>query len=514
MTDSPAADARHLPDEAATAMLGRELALILGPGDVVCLEGGLGAGKTALARAIIRSLSGNPELDVPSPTFAIAQVYEDGPVPVAHFDLYRITSAVEAEEAGFGEALERSVTLVEWPERAGPLPPDRLRIALTIDGGGRTAAIEATGSLSRRFARLLARRRFLETHGWGDARREAIPGDASPRRYERLTAIDGRRALLMDMPAQADGPPVRDGLSYSRIAHLAEDASAVVAVNGELKRQGFSAPEVFAFDIAAGLALIEDFGALSFNAMIRAGRDLSEPFAAAVELLAAMAARDWPARAPAPGHRDHAVARYDLDALLIEAELLIDWFAPAFGPELSQRDREGYRAAWAQALGLVTQPPHPVWVLRDFHVDNLFWLPERDGVARVGLIDTQDCVLGHPAYDLVSMLQDARVDISNATACDYLDLYCELRRAADGGFEAAPFRAAYAVLGAQRAAKILGIFVRLARRDGKPAYLRHLPRVARLLKLNLVHPGLAGVRAWFDGVLPADRIVALADRHA
>jgi hypothetical protein len=513
MTDSTVTDTRYLPDEAATAALGRELSLMLGPGDLVCLEGGLGAGKTTLARAIVRALTGKPELEVPSPTFAIAQVYEDGTVPVAHFDLYRLNTAEEAEEAGLGEAQGRFVTLVEWPERAGPLPPDRLHIGLTIEDGGRRAVILASGSLARRLKRLMTRRRFLEAHGWGHAHRDAIPGDASTRRYERLTDAGGRRALLMDMPAQADGPPVRNGLPYSRIAHLAEDASAVVAVNGELRRRGYSAPEVLAFDVAAGLVLVEDFGPQSFNAMIRAGQDLSEPFTAAVELLSAMAAQDWPSHAPVPGHADHPVAAYDPDALLIEAELLIDWFLPAFGPAVSERDRESYRAAWADALRTVSQPPRPVWVLRDFHVDNLFWLPDRDGVARVGLIDTQDCVLGHPAYDLVSMLQDARVDIASATASDCLDLYCELRRTAEAGFDAADFRAAYAVLGAQRAAKILGIFVRLSRRDGKHGYLRHLPRVARSLKFNLTHPALAAVRAWFEGVMPVDRIVSAADQH-
>lgn len=514
MNDSTPAAIRHLPDEAATEALGRELSLILAPGDLVCLEGGLGAGKTTLARALIRALTGKPGLDVPSPTFAIAQVYEDGPFPVAHFDFYRIDTAAEAEEAGFGEALDRSVTLVEWPERAGALPPDRVHIALSIDGDGRTATLRAAGACSARFARLMARRAFLEAHAWGSARRNAIPGDASPRRYERLRGPGGHAALLMDMPAQADGPPVRHGLPYSRIAHLAEDSSAVVAVNRELKRRGFSAPEVLAFDIEAGLVLLEDFGTQSFNAMLRAGCDLTEPFTAAVELLATMAAQEWPSSAPAPGRRDHPIAPYDLDALLIEAELLIDWFVPAFGPELSQRDRNGYRTAWAAELRQVASPPHPVWVLRDFHVDNLFWLPERDRLARVGLIDTQDCVLGHSAYDLVSMLQDARVDIAEATASDYLDLYCKLRRTHEPDFDDQRFRAAYAILGAQRAAKILGIFVRLSRRDGKPAYLRHLPRVARLFRANLCHPALSDVRAWFEGVFPPDRVVAIADNHA
>jgi aminoglycoside/choline kinase family phosphotransferase len=287
-----------------------------------------------------------------------------------------------------------------------------------------------------------------------------------------------------------------------------------VAVNGELKRRGYSAPAVLAFDISRGLVLIEDFGPQSFNAMIRARLDLAEPFATAVELLADMAGHDWPARAPVPGCLDHHIAPYDMNALLIEAELFTDWFLPVFGESLAGSARDEYRAAWREALGSVATPVRPVWVLRDFHVDNLFWLPDRNGVARVGLIDTQDCVLGHPAYDLVSMLQDARVDIAEATAADYLDLYCALRNASDRSFDETGFRTGFAVLGAQRAAKILGIFTRLSRRDGKHDYLRHLPRVARLLRANLAHPGLAPVRAWFDRVMPVDAVVSAASRQA
>lgn len=303
----------------------------------------------------------------------------------------------------------------------------------------------------------------------------------------------------MDMPARPDGPPVRNGLPYSRIAHLAEDASAVVAVNQELKRRGYAAPEVMAFDLSQGFVLIEDFGTTSFNALVRARADLSEPFAAATSLLAAMATETWPSSAPVPGHAAHAVPPYDLEALLIEAELLVDWFAPAYlDRALPDTTVTDYRTAWTAVLETVATPDRPVWTLRDFHVDNLFWLPDREGHARVGLIDTQDCVRGHPAYDLVSMLQDARVDIAADTESDFLAIYCEERRVADPSFDEDEFRSSYAILGAQRAAKILGIFTRLSKRDGKHGYLRHLSRVARLFAKNLSHPALAPVKAWFD----------------
>ena len=159
-----------------------------------------------------------------------------------------------------------------------------------------------------------------------------------------------------------------------------------------------------------------------------------------------------------------------------------------------------FRAIWKALLPLTRKAP-PVWVLRDFHSPNLLWLPARSGIARVGLIDTQDCVMGDPAYDLVSLLQDARVDVDEGTMRELFDLYCQLR-ADDRGFDRASFAASFAVLGAQRATKILGIFSRLSMRDGKHGYLAHIPRVSRYLEMNLEHGALAPLRAWFDRHLP------------
>jgi aminoglycoside/choline kinase family phosphotransferase len=145
-----------------------------------------------------------------------------------------------------------------------------------------------------------------------------------------------------------------------------------------------------------------------------------------------------------------------------------------------------------------------VWALRDYHSPNLLWLPERAGLKRVGIIDTQDCLMGHPAYDLASMLQDARVDVDAAVAGDLHEHYCRLR-ASDPHFDRQAFEAAFAVLGAQRATKILGIFARLSKRDGKHGYLRHVPRVSRYLERNLAHPELKALKAWFDRHLPAQQ---------
>ncbi len=504
---------RHLRDEAATVRLGAELALMLALGDCVCLAGDLGAGKTTLARAIIQSLSpADVRPEVPSPTFTLVQTYDDTRIPVGHYDCYRLKDADEIIETGFEEDLDQRLILIEWPERIAPyLPADRLTIDLAIEGEGRRATLSATGALGQRLARFEAISGLLERSGWGSAKRAFLMGDASTRRYERLARPRGETCLLMDMPARADGPPVRDGKSYSQLVHLAENCRSVIAVNGELLRRGYSAPGILASDADAGLVLIEDLGDRVYGRLIADKEDISEPMLAATMLLADMAARSWPNEVPLPGGGSHRLMPYDSEALLTEANLLVDWFWPLVTGQPAEADiAADYAEAWRAVLPSA-MPQAPVWVLRDFHSPNLIWLPEREGLARVGLIDTQDAVLGHPAYDLVSLLHDARVDMPEDAMVDYFDYYCALRASNDDHFEPDTFAAAFAVLGAQRASKILGIFARLSRRDGKHGYLRHLSRVSGHLELSLAHAALGTVAGWFAANLPrAARDIAIA----
>jgi N-acetylmuramate 1-kinase len=321
-------------------------------------------------------------------------------------------------------------------------------------------------------------------------------GDASARRYERIEA-PASMMLLMDMPSRPDGPVVRSGKSYSAIAHLAEGISAVVAVNDYLFGLDYSAPAIYDVDIKQGLALIEPLGSNVFGKMIARGDDMGEPMKAAVEVLADMAVRDWPTTVPVRGSSSYKLASYDLDAMLIEVDLLPSWFWPLHKKSEPGEDvKTEFSTIWQSLLADII-PNKPVWTLRDYHSPNLLWMPERKGLRRVGLIDTQDCVLGHPAYDLVSMLQDARVDIDFKWADELYDYYCGLR-SATGRFEARDFSRAFAILGAQRATKILGIFARLSKRDGKHIYLNHIPRVSRYLKRNLAHPDLAILKNWYD----------------
>lgn len=497
----PAIWTLRLEDETLTARLAADLATILVPGDTVTLSGGLGAGKTTFARALIRALCGAPDLEVPSPTFTLVQTYDGLACPVVHADLYRLSGPEDLYELGFEEITQGAITLIEWPDRAGHLlPADRLDVALRLgpleQAAIRIATLNGYGRFAARLLRMRNTHRLLAGAGWLDARREHMQGDASTRAYERLVRADGATAILMIAPRRPDGPPIRRGKSYSTIAKLAESVDAFVAMANGLRARGFSAPEILAQDLEAGLLLTEDLGregVLDAN-----GRPVPERWLATAEALAALHAGEMAGVLPVAPGIDHTLPPYDLEALLIEVELMPDWYLPHAAPGLlSGSARSEFVALWSQTLEEVVAASN-VWVMRDVHSPNLIWLPNRSGHARVGLIDFQDAVIGHAAYDLVSLGQDARVDVPQELELHALGQYARGRRAADPGFDMAGFARAYAILGAQRATKILGIFARLDRRDGKPAYLRHLPRVEAYLRRNLDHPSLSALKAWYQ----------------
>ena len=494
-----------LADEQATRRLMQDIAGLIEPGDLITLSGDLGAGKTAFARALIRHLAGDETIEVPSPTFTLMQTYALPRFALTHADLYRLSGPGELAELGFDDLSEGGVMLLEWPDRAGGfLPPDRLDIALTLsaqDGPTfRNARVTGHGKLAARAERIADIRAFLERAGFGGAARQRIQGDASTRLYERLT-LQGRSYMLMNAPRRPDGPPVRGGKPYSAIAHLAEDVTPFLAMALALRDRGFSAPTIYAADREAGLLLLEDLG----NELVVAGNPpapIETRYEVAVDLLAALHREERAAELPIAQELYYRVPRYDMDALMIEVELLADWYLPRFDVKLPDANRMAFYSLWREALQPAIEAPS-TWVLRDYHSPNLLWLPEREGVARIGLLDFQDAQIGSPAYDLASLLQDARVDVPEILEITLLSRYTQARRAADAEFDAPHFAQVYATLGAQRASKILGIFARLDRRDGKPQYLRHMPRVWAYLQRSLAHPALAGLRAWYQANVPA-----------
>ncbi len=502
--DAPVSITLRLPDEAATSALGRELALFAAPGTWILLSGGLGAGKSTLARAFIRALAPHMgEFEAPSPTFTLVQPYDFTRVPVAHADLYRLGDPFEAEELGLDELARDHVLLVEWPDRLPRTPPDRLEIALDFDEtGGRAATLAGCGAWAHTLRRFSAIRAFLDKH-FADApiERAFLQGDASARRYEYVTAPGGERAILMDMPARPDGPPVYDGRSYDEIANLSHDIRAVEAINSVLRERGYSAPRTLAHDFPAGLMLIEDLGEAVFGKLYRRG-EMRRPLELAVDVLADMAGREWPGEVSLPGGDVHIVRPYDDAAFGIEVRLLTEWLWPRLkGAPAPRGVVEEYAAIWSGLFPLA-RAGRPVWVLRDYHSPNLLLLKERQGLARLGIIDTQDTVMGPAAYDLASLLQDARIEIPHDLQKEMLARYCAARAAASPDFDAAAFRRAYVVMGAQRACKVLGIFARLNDRDGKPAYLAHMPHVSGYLAENLAHRDLKPLAEWFARHLP------------
>lgn len=493
-------------DVAGMHLLAGLIAFELAPGDGVLLFGDLGAGKTTLARSIIRQAAGVADLEVPSPTFSLVQAYETARVHISHFDLYRLGSADEAQEIGLDEAGQDGAVIVEWPERALALSPaNRLevRLAETADGARRELSLEGHGRWGAVLARLAVIHRVLSDAGWAGAEVGFLQGDASPRRYARL-ALQGRRAILMDSPPRPDGPAIRDGLPYSRIAHIAEDVRPFVAVGRFLSQQGLSAPDIYTADLDAGVLVIEDLGPEVFGSLIERGADHWPLWQAAVEALLALHEAPVPAALPMGEGRAHVLPRYDRRALGIETELLLDWYIPAAtGAAAGADDARAFVALWDDIFAQIEASAPRTLVLRDYHSPNLIWLPERTGTARVGIIDFQDAMAGPAAYDLVSLLQDARLDVPEAVEAGLLALYLDAAEKRVPQFDRDAFSFAYRALGAQRNTKILGIFARLAKRDGKPHYLRHIPRIWRYLERDLEHATLAPLRAWYERVLPA-----------
>lgn len=477
-----------LPDDVATTRLGEDLALALKAGDVLLLDGDLGAGKTTLARGLIRALASDPMHEVPSPTFTLVQSY-DTPLPVHHFDLYRLSSPDELEELGFDEAIASGVALVEWPERAADaMPATSLRIGLDHEGDGRRVTISGGGDAFDRVARSVAMRAFLVASGWGDARRARFTDDASARAYETVTRDGSEPLVLMNAPRLVLGPPVRDGKHYAEIAHTAQSVAAFVAIDRALAAGGVSVPGIVAQDLDQGFLLLEHLGTGAF--LGPGGELVAERYAAAAKLLAMIHGKHWPDRMEAAPGVFHDVPPFDRDALMIEVELLVDWYVPAVtGAPASDALRDGYHQAWNAAFDRLADKQYGL-VLRDYHSPNIIWRDDRKGHDRLGIIDFQDALIGPVAYDVASLAMDARVTVSPEIERSTVDAYVDARRAA-GTFDEVAFREAYAIMAAQRNSKILGIFVRLDRRDGKPQYLKHLPRIRDYLSRALAHPALA-----------------------
>jgi aminoglycoside/choline kinase family phosphotransferase len=315
---------------------------------------------------------------------------------------------------------------------------------------------------------------FLAAAGWGGTARATLAGDASFRRYDRVTHADGTGAVLMDAP-----PP-----------H--EDVRPFIAVAEHLTELGLSAPRILARDVEQGFLLLEDLGDGTYTRLLAAGHDEAALYALATDALIHLH------RTPAHEAIPDGVIDYGEARLLEEVDRLNAWYLPLIGADpLPDAVRAAYLDIWREILPDAWRVPASL-VLFDYHVDNLLLLPGREGVAACGLLDFQDAVRGPVTYDLMSLLEDARRDIAPGLVADMKARY----RGAFPDITDDDFSASWAVMAAQRHVRVIGTFARLKRRDGKPHYLVHMPRLWRYMDACLTHPVLAGLKDWFDTHVP------------
>lgn len=488
----------EVADEPETRRLANDLSMIVSSGDVVCLSGDLGAGKSTFSRALIRSVAGTPELEVPSPTFTLVQTYEFGRFDVSHFDLYRLEEPEELEELGLDDLLDEGAALIEWPEKAEELLPERalwVQISQPDETRPDQRKYEFYSSnpdWRERITQSLNIRMFLEQAGFSNAQRQFLAGDASLRTFETVQT-DDQAAVLMRWPFQ--GNAVSSGVrEYMAKVHLAQDCRSVVAIGSELRRRGFQAPKILASNLGEGLVLSSNLG---HETIVSEGHPVEERYFAAVEVLAQMHGQKWPDTVALQDGTNYVLQDYSNDALVAEASLFTEWYVPeTTGKPVDAQTYLEFSTLWRRALeGLAGAQKG--WVLRDIHSPNLLWQEGAEGVGRIGLIDFQDTVLGPVAYDVASLLLDARTYISVELETALFDTYVQIRNNQSSDFNVTGFSNAYAVMAAQRISKILGIFVRLARRDNKPAYLSHLPRMIGYLDRVLARPEMSELKDWY-----------------
>ncbi|MDP3852719.1 N-acetylmuramate/N-acetylglucosamine kinase AmgK [Phenylobacterium sp.] len=350
---------------------------------------------------------------------------------------------------------------------------------------------------------------FLRQAGLAGAQRVALAGDASTRSYERLHLADGTSLILMDQPPNAETAPCppdatsdeRRAAGYNAMARLAAGrVDAFVATAAWLRGHGLSAPEIIVHDAPQGLAVLEDLGDDLFARLIEAGQEEAPLYDDAIATLVSLHSAAPPAVLEAPGGIAWPLLDYDEVALKTAGDLFPEWL-PKLKPQLAfdAGTLDEWEAIWApiRAHGAAGAS---VFCHRDYHAENLVWLPARLGPARVGLLDFQDAVRAHPAWDMSMLLHDARRDVSPEREAAALARYFELRTQVDRD----AFLADYHALGALNIVRILGIFARLVTRDGKPRYAAFMPRLWTYLDRCLADPSLAALKGWMDAHVPVE----------
>ncbi|EJF91110.1 bifunctional tRNA (adenosine(37)-N6)-threonylcarbamoyltransferase complex ATPase subunit type 1 TsaE/phosphotransferase [Bartonella tamiae] len=498
-----------LENEKATHFFAQDFSLALRKGDLITLEGDLGAGKSTFARAIIRTLANDMMLDVPSPTFTLVQNYALERFHITHADLYRIFYPEEIDELGFEEARQDGILLVEWPQKAeGALKDIDFSVTFSHEKKGRQIEIEAHDSAAKRLQHSLDIRNFLEKNGRRYYSRRFFTGDASARFYEILiadhnddTVCDDHSStphteVLMDAP-QMEMPeisPVQTGENYAKKAHLSETIYQFIGIDRLILNHGFVAPTIHAYDGENGLLIMNDLGRegiLDTNC-----QPLLDRYIASAELLAHFHQKDWP-NAVSFSDFSFQIPSYDRTVLQVEVSLLLDWYVPfKMHQRFYDEQRVEFFAQWSPFFDFF-EKAEQTFVMRDFHSPNILWREGENKLNRLGLLDFQDGQIGATAYDVVSLAQDARVALSPEFEKKVVAAYCTERKKLPRFFDEDAFHKIYAIAGAQRSSKILGLFIRLNDRDHKPQYLKLLPHCQDYLKRNLSHPELYNLREFY-----------------
>lgn len=496
MTIDPNTIQIDLEDELATQRFAEDLALAIKQGDCIALTGDLGAGKTTLTRAVLRAVANQQDLEVPSPTFTLVQQY-DLRIPIGHFDLYRLGDPSEIFELGLDDILSDGAAFIEWPEMAeDELPKDLIRLKMTGLDDQRSINIKGPCSFMARLDRSIRIRAFLNDAGFKNASRRFLLGDASTRTYERITHSNSDPMILMNSPKKADDLIIKDGKTYSKIAHLAEDVIPFVAIAKYLKEIGLKAPEIYQSSFEDGFLIIEDLGVE--KPINDQNVPISERYELAIDVLAKLHNHNAIESIDVDADHTHVIPNYDAQIMQMEIELLPDWYLPFKQGKVSDpADKISFIQIWEQLFEKLSRSEKSL-VLRDYHSPNIIWRPKAEGLDQVGIIDFQDALIGPSAYDVASLCQDARVTVSEELENLLLERYVQIRILLDEHFDETLFRKSYAIMAAQRASKVIGIFVRLNERDGKPGYLKHIPRIEQYMERVTRHDVLKPLRKWLE----------------
>lgn len=483
-------------DEQATTAFATQLAGYVIAGDLILLQGDLGAGKSAFARALIKAL-GTQEKHIPSPTYTLVQTYDDTRIPTAHVDCYRLSSAEEWATLELDAYRTHGLIVAEWPQNAAvafeQVPyvcqanisendsAGTLTLALTAnEDGSRTVTLTADTSWHTRLAMVdraqfsrtdnpEGRKQFLTDHGYGDAAIELAAADASFRSFWRVTQNDTTH-MLMDAP-----PPLESVARYQHVWQYLKDV-------------GLRVPDIYAADANNGYILQEDWGNTTlFNAVTAGQTDLTSWYGKAVDVLMHLAAADKPADLP----------RYSAETLWMEAARFANWYVPhATGRAMHPEDRQQLLEIWQPLFSKILNVPETT-VLWDYHAGNMMLLAAEPGTGfqNLGLLDFQDARLGPITYDLSMLLQDARLDVPQELQDAQVKRVVD---ALDGAVTMDDFMTSYALVSLQRTFKIIGGFTRLALRDGKTKYLDFLPRCWQQVEASLTHPACADLQKFMQ----------------